>query len=82
MKGIAVKWNYMQTIEAKTTLDINKQEVENITGSEAVLKALLAEGVDTIFGYPGGQGHPEGPVLYLPPAAPAPRTSSPASPMP
>ena len=26
----------------------------NITGSEAVLKALIAENVKTIFGYPGG----------------------------
>ncbi len=31
-----------------------KQESKEITGSEAVLDALLAEGVDTIFGYPGG----------------------------
>jgi acetolactate synthase-1/2/3 large subunit len=54
----------MQTIEAKTTLDINKQEVENITGSEAVLKALLAEGVDTIFGYPGGAIMPIYDALY------------------
>ncbi len=28
---------------------------EKITGSEALCGALLAEGVDTIFGYPGGQ---------------------------
>ena len=28
---------------------------ERITGSEAICRALLAEGVDTIFGYPGGQ---------------------------
>src|SRR5262245_407719 len=28
--------------------------IQNISGSEAVLKALLAEGVTTIFGYPGG----------------------------
>lgn len=28
--------------------------VENISGAEALLKSLLAEGVDTIFGYPGG----------------------------
>ena len=28
---------------------------EKITGAEAMCKALLAEGVDTIFGYPGGQ---------------------------
>ena len=27
---------------------------ETITGAEAVLRCLLAEGVDTIFGYPGG----------------------------
>ena len=27
---------------------------DNITGSEAVLEALIAEGVKTIFGYPGG----------------------------
>ena len=26
-----------------------------ITGSEALWKALIAEGVDTVFGYPGGQ---------------------------
>ena len=28
---------------------------EQITGSEAIIKSLIAEGVDTIFGYPGGQ---------------------------
>jgi acetolactate synthase-1/2/3 large subunit len=27
---------------------------ENITGAEALLKCLIAEGVDTVFGYPGG----------------------------
>jgi acetolactate synthase I/II/III large subunit len=27
---------------------------ENITGAEAMLKCLVEEGVDTIFGYPGG----------------------------
>ncbi len=27
---------------------------QNITGSEIIIKALLNEGVDTIFGYPGG----------------------------
>ncbi|MEO1711948.1 MAG: biosynthetic-type acetolactate synthase large subunit [Bacteroidota bacterium] len=29
-------------------------DAETITGSEAVLRCLLEEGVDTIFGYPGG----------------------------
>jgi len=33
----------------ETTMDNNK-----ITGSEALLRAFIAEGVDTIFGYPGG----------------------------
>ena len=28
---------------------------EKIQGSEAMCRALIAEGVDTIFGYPGGQ---------------------------
>lgn len=35
-----------------------------ITGSEALLKTLLAEGVDTIFGYPGGQVIPVYDCLY------------------
>ena len=35
--------------------DILSQEGQTrITGAEAVIKCLLAEGVDTIFGYPGG----------------------------
>lgn len=28
---------------------------ENISGAEALIRSLLAEGVDTVFGYPGGQ---------------------------
>ncbi len=54
----------MQTADTKTTLDIDKQAVETITGSEAVLKALLAEGVDTVFGYPGGAIMPIYDALY------------------
>jgi len=34
------------------TVQINGYE--NITGAEALLKCLIEEGVDTIFGYPGG----------------------------
>jgi len=37
---------------------------DKITGSEALLKALIAEGVDTIFGYPGGQAIPMFDSLY------------------
>ena len=29
-------------------------DTQKITGAEALLKTLMAEGVDTIFGYPGG----------------------------
>jgi acetolactate synthase-1/2/3 large subunit len=35
-----------------------------ISGSEAMLKTLIAEGVDTIFGYPGGQVIPLYDCLY------------------
>jgi acetolactate synthase I/II/III large subunit len=42
--------------EAKKTLNIN--------GSQAVLEAFLAEGVDTIFGYPGGAIMPIYDALY------------------
>ena len=27
---------------------------DNLTGSEIVLKSLLDQGVETVFGYPGG----------------------------
>ncbi|MDO4755079.1 MAG: biosynthetic-type acetolactate synthase large subunit [Parabacteroides sp.] len=37
---------------------------EKITGSEALLKSLIAEGVDTIFGYPGGAVIPVYDQLY------------------
>ena len=39
-------------------------EQQKITGSDALLKALIAEGVDTIFGYPGGQAIPIYDKLY------------------
>jgi len=38
--------------------------MEQITGSEALLKTLIAEGVDTIFGYPGGAVIPVYDCLY------------------
>lgn len=41
-----------KTPKEDTTTDIPK--MEQIKGSEALLKALLEEGVSTIFGYPGG----------------------------
>ncbi|OAV69606.1 Acetolactate synthase large subunit [Bacteroidales bacterium Barb4] len=41
-----------------------KEEQEKIKGSEALLKTLIAEGVDTVFGYPGGQAIPIYDSLY------------------
>lgn len=41
-----------------------KQAVRRISGSEAVLLSLLEEGVDTIFGYPGGAIMPVYDLLY------------------
>nr|WP_295119239.1 biosynthetic-type acetolactate synthase large subunit [uncultured Chitinophaga sp.] len=37
---------------------------EPITGAEAVIRSLIAEGVDTIFGYPGGAIMPIYDALY------------------
>src|SRR5690554_2815576 len=39
-------------------------EPHELSGSQAVLEALLAEGVDTIFGYPGGAIMPIYDALY------------------
>ncbi|HVX26491.1 MAG TPA: biosynthetic-type acetolactate synthase large subunit [Parafilimonas sp.] len=39
-------------------------KTENISGSEAVMRALIAEDVETIFGYPGGAIMPIYDALY------------------
>ena len=51
------------------TLELTKEKktkvaIENISGSEAVLRAFVAEGVDIIFGYPGGAIMPIYDALY------------------
>jgi acetolactate synthase-1/2/3 large subunit len=52
------------------TLEVAKKETEAIpakvllSGSQAVLEACMAEGVDTIFGYPGGAIMPIYDALY------------------
>ncbi|GAA4278411.1 biosynthetic-type acetolactate synthase large subunit [Aquimarina mytili] len=48
-----------QTIEKKT-----KVETKRMTGAEAVIRCLLAEGVDLIYGYPGGAIMPVYDELY------------------
>lgn len=54
----------MSTIALKEKKEETKAIVENITGAEAVIRALLAEDVDTIFGYPGGAIMPVYDELY------------------
>ena len=53
----------MELVAEKKTKQ-KETEVLNISGSEAVLKALVAEKVDTIFGYPGGAIMPIYDALY------------------
>ncbi len=50
-------------IESKPVSPSTVQVVEH-TGSQAVLEALIAEGVDTVFGYPGGAIMPIYDALY------------------
>lgn len=49
--------------KTKTSLPLAEEKLE-ITGSEAVMRSLIAEGVDTIFGYPGGAIMPIYDALY------------------
>src|SRR5580658_4414681 len=49
-----------QKTEPTTTTPVTKE----LSGSQAVLEALLAEGVETIFGYPGGAIMPIYDALY------------------
>ena len=53
----------MELVAEKKTKQEEKT-TENISGSEAVLRALVSEKVDTIFGYPGGAIMPIYDALY------------------
>jgi acetolactate synthase-1/2/3 large subunit len=44
----------MKTKEINNTKPLQTNGFENISGAQAVLNCLIAEGVDTVFGYPGG----------------------------
>lgn len=53
------------------TIDLTKQktaeakkETISLSGSQAVLESLIAEGIDTVFGYPGGAIMPIYDALY------------------
>jgi acetolactate synthase-1/2/3 large subunit len=44
--------------------EADKQDKKQISGSEVLLRSLVAEGVETIFGYPGGAIMPVYDALY------------------
>ncbi|MGE8381232.1 MAG: thiamine pyrophosphate-binding protein, partial [Sphingobacterium sp.] len=55
----------MSTLEITENKAATKQETPTqISGSKAVMEALLSEGVDTVFGYPGGAIMPIYDALY------------------
>jgi acetolactate synthase-1/2/3 large subunit len=62
--GLRSKIIVMQTIELKPAAEAKKEPIKTISGSEAVLNAMIAEGVETIFGYPGGAIMPIYDALY------------------
>jgi len=51
-------------LEEEKKVKTSSSKTENITGSEAVLKILMAENVKTVFGYPGGAIMPIYDALY------------------
>jgi acetolactate synthase-1/2/3 large subunit len=53
----------METLAVEQEPTITKK-TQTISGSQAVLEAFVAEGVDTIFGYPGGAIMPIYDALY------------------
>ncbi|MFD2864325.1 biosynthetic-type acetolactate synthase large subunit [Mucilaginibacter antarcticus] len=54
----------MEVAQQEILTETPKKETVNISGSVALLEALIAEGVDTIFGYPGGAIMPIYDALY------------------
>ncbi len=44
----------MKTEQEKEQATMEHKGLEHISGAEAILECLIEEGVDTIFGYPGG----------------------------
>ena len=53
-----------QTITTLSTPQVKGEQVTELSGSEIVLRTLVGEGVDTIFGYPGGAIMPVYDSLY------------------
>ncbi|WP_276088862.1 biosynthetic-type acetolactate synthase large subunit [Pedobacter sp. JY14-1] len=54
----------METIQAESNTLTAPEKTVTVSGSVALLEGLIAEGVDTIFGYPGGAIMPIYDALY------------------
>ncbi|ARK10082.1 biosynthetic-type acetolactate synthase large subunit [Fibrella sp. ES10-3-2-2] len=54
----------METVSVLPELTIEPTEIKLMSGSEALMRSLVAEKVDTIFGYPGGAIMPVYDALY------------------
>src|ERR1700709_2120706 len=54
----------MEVAQQELLIEPQKKETTNVSGSVALLEALIAEGVETIFGYPGGAIMPIYDALY------------------
>ncbi|WP_179415154.1 biosynthetic-type acetolactate synthase large subunit [Mucilaginibacter sp. E4BP6] len=54
----------MEVANETLTAPAAQEKAVELTGSEALLEALIVEGVDTIFGYPGGAIMPIYDALY------------------
>ncbi|XWW47913.1 biosynthetic-type acetolactate synthase large subunit [Fibrella sp. USSR17] len=54
----------METVSVLPELTIEPTEIKLMSGSEALMRSLVAEEVDTIFGYPGGAIMPVYDALY------------------
>jgi len=64
MEIMEAKQQLAKKVEAPRTSSPAKSLAETISGSEAVMRALTSEKVDTIFGYPGGAIMPIYDALY------------------
>ncbi|WP_291885016.1 thiamine pyrophosphate-binding protein, partial [Chryseobacterium sp.] len=62
LNGKILKMN--NTISQIENIELEQPKSVEISGSKAVLEALLQENVDTIFGYPGGAIMPIYDALY------------------
>src|ERR1700712_2184838 len=54
----------MEVAQQELVIEPKKKETVSVSGSVALLEALIAEGTETIFGYPGGAIMPIYDALY------------------